>query len=265
MTVINGPLGELVTVGTEPVACWAATLKGAGTLSISANTQSRSSKKKVDFRKERIFTTGLLAIYTKVIIIETMQQRIFHGNLTPTDMAGALLAHFNRGNLRTQLVGESDSMRVQIATRPGATSGGQTALTVQIQQVEDGVMVSVGDQAWLGMAADMGETVIATLMNPINLLGRLDDIAQDIESLQIVETVWQVIGKAAQAAGASTQLSERLQRLMCEFCNTANPVGQRSCIACGAPLGNLQPRTCPTCGFVVLRGEQVCPSCDRPM
>jgi predicted RNA-binding Zn-ribbon protein involved in translation (DUF1610 family) len=194
-----------------------------------------------------------------------MEQRIFHGTLSATDIAEALVAHFNRGNLRTQVVGESDIMRVQIATRPGAASGGQTALTVQIQKVEDGVMVSVGEQAWLGVAADMGQTVIATLINPWNLLGRLDDIAQNIENMQMVETVWQIAGKAAQAAGASMQISERLQRLSCEFCNTANPVGQSSCIACGAPLGNLQPHACPSCGFVILRAERVCPSCSKPL
>src|SRR5512140_2549242 len=130
-----------------------------------------------------------------------MEQRIFHGSLSPSDIAEALLSHFDRGNLRTQVVGESDTMRVQIATRPGASSGGQTALTVQIQKVEDGVMISVGEQAWLGVAADVGQTVIAALMNPINLLGRLDDIAQDIENMQMVDNVWQVIAKAAQAAG----------------------------------------------------------------
>lgn len=175
------------------------------------------------------------------------------------------MAHFNRGNLRAQMVGSADSLHVQIATRQGATSGGQTALTVQIQKVADGVMVGIGEQAWLGVAADMGQTVMSALINPMNLLGRLDDIAQDIENLQIVDNVWQVVTKAAQAAGASTQISERLQRLTCEFCGTANPVGQGSCIACGAPLGNIQPRTCPACGFVVLHGERTCPNCQKPM
>ena len=192
-----------------------------------------------------------------------MEQRIFHGNLSPADLANALLSSFDRGNYRTQVIGDGSAVRVQIATRPGAASGGQTALTVQIQSVEDGVMVSVGEQAWLGVAADMGQTVIATLMNPWNLLGRLDDIAQDIESLQIVETVWQIIARTAQSAGASTQISERLQRLTCEFCGTANPVGEASCIACGAPLGSIQPRTCPACGFVVLHGEKFCPNCGK--
>ena len=192
-----------------------------------------------------------------------MEQRIFHGNLSPNTIAQALLAQFNRGNLRTQVIGESSALHVQIATRPGAASGGQTALTVTIQQVSDGVMVSIGEQAWLGVAADMGHTIISALQNPWNLLGRLDDIAQDVENMQITEKVWQVIVKTAQAAGASAQISERLRRLTCEFCGTGNEVGEGSCIACGAPLGNIQPRTCAACGFVVLRGEKTCPNCSR--
>jgi hypothetical protein len=194
-----------------------------------------------------------------------MEQRIYHGNLTPTNIAEALLAYFNRGNLRTQTVGNSSEMNVQIATRPGAASGGETAVTVQIKTVEDGVMVSVSEQAWLGVAASMGQTVIATLMNPWNLLNRLDDLAQDVENLQINEKVWQVVAAVAQANRSSTQISERLQRLECLFCGTANPVGEGNCIACGAPLGSIQPRTCPNCGFVVLRGERTCPSCNKPI
>jgi len=194
-----------------------------------------------------------------------MEQRIFHGNIKPNDIAQALLAHFNRGNLRAQVVGNENNMHVQIATRQGAASGGQTSLTVNIQKVSDGVMVSLGDQAWLGVAADMGQTIFSTLRNPWNLLGRLDDIAQDVENMQIADTVWQVVAKAAKSAGASTQISERLRQLVCDFCGTGNAVGAGSCVACGAPLGNQQPRTCPACGFVVLRGEKMCPSCNKPI
>ncbi len=192
-----------------------------------------------------------------------MEQRIYHGNMNPTDVAEALLAFFNRGNLRTQTVGNNNEMQVQIATRPGASSGGETAVTVQLKKVEDGIVVSISDQAWLGIAASMGQTVIATLLNPWNLIGRLDDLAQDVESLQIHEKVWQVIASVAQTHNVSTQISERLQRLECLFCGTANPVGEGRCIACGAPLGNIQPRTCLVCGFVVLRGERNCPNCGK--
>jgi predicted RNA-binding Zn-ribbon protein involved in translation (DUF1610 family) len=194
-----------------------------------------------------------------------MDQRIFHGNLTPTDIAEALLSAFNRGNLRTQLLGESNHLVVQIASRPGAASGGQTALAVSIQKVEDGVMVQIGQQAWLGVAASLGQTAMATLMNPWNLIGRLDDIAQDIENLQLTEKVWETVNQVARASGASLELSERLARLTCDYCGTANPVGEPSCIACGAPLGTNQPRTCIKCGYVITKGELFCPNCGQKL
>ena len=193
-----------------------------------------------------------------------MEERIYHGDISPTDLAQALLAYFNHGNLRTQTYGSADEINLQIASRPGA-SGGETAVTVSLKKVTDGVSISISDQAWFGLAASMGETVIATLMNPWNLLGRLDDLAQDVESLQIHDKVWQVINTVAQTHKSSTQISERLQRLECLFCGTANPVGQGNCIACGAPLGNIQPRTCLSCGFIVLRREVICPNCRKPI
>ena len=194
-----------------------------------------------------------------------MDRRVFHGNITPTDIAQALLAEFNRGNLRAQAMGDSGNMMVQIATRPGSMSGGQTAMTVSIQSVADGVMVQVGQQAWLGVAASLGQTALSAIRNPFSLLGRLDDLAQDIESLQMTERIWTIIGQSVQAAGAGLQLSERLNRLVCPYCDTANPVGEPSCLACGAPLGNAQPRTCTSCGFVLLRGESTCPNCGKKL
>src|SRR5512134_117743 len=146
-----------------------------------------------------------------------MDRRIFHGNIKPNDIAHALMAEFNRGNMYAQVLGNKDKMAVQIATRAGAMSGGQTALTINIQTVEDGVMVEVGQQAWLGVAASLGHTAISALRNPFSLLGRLDDLAQDIESMQLSEKTWKVIDRAVAALGASHQLSERLTRITCEY------------------------------------------------
>lgn len=190
-----------------------------------------------------------------------MDRRIFHGNITPDGLAQSLLAEFNRGNLRAQVLGRSDSMAVQIGTHPGAMSGGQTALTVTIQKAPDGIIVQLGQQAWMGTAASLGWTALTALRNPFSLLGRLDDLAQDIENLQLSERVWQVIERAVQTAGASTQLSERMRRVVCDYCNSANPVGEAACLSCGAPLGNVTPTSCKNCGFVVLRGETKCPNC----
>ena len=194
-----------------------------------------------------------------------MEQRIYHGNLTPIDLGEALIARFNRGNLRAQQFGDTDRLIVQIASRPGTMTGGDTAISVILQKVEDGVAVRLGQQAWLGIAASLGTTALAALKSPFNLLGRLDDLAQDIQNLQIDDQVWQAIDEVARSAGASQELSERLRRTMCPYCLTANPVGEASCIACGAPLGEVQPRTCPNCGFVIISSETICPNCKRPL
>ena len=192
-----------------------------------------------------------------------MDRRIFHGNITPTDVARALIAAFNQGNLQTQLIGDNNNLTVQIASSQWAHSGGRTALTVNIQQIEDGVMVELGQQEWLGMAASLGTTVISAVLNPINLLGRLDDIAQDINNLQLNEKIWQVVESVTRAAGASQELSERLSSVTCEFCGSANPVGEPDCIACGAPLGKAQPKSCSKCGYVMKHDENFCPNCGQ--
>jgi RNA polymerase subunit RPABC4/transcription elongation factor Spt4 len=194
-----------------------------------------------------------------------MNRRIFHGNVKPNDIAHALMAEFNRGNLQAQVLGTKDSMAVQIATRMGSMSGGKTAMTISIQSVEDGIMIEEGQQEWLGVAASIGQTAFSALRNPFSLLSRLDDLAQDIESLQLSDKVWKVIDQAVVTLGASYALSERLARIACDYCGTANPVGAANCIACGAPMGEAHPTTCRNCGFVVRAEETICPNCNQKL
>lgn len=192
-----------------------------------------------------------------------MEQRIFHGSLTPDNLAQALEGEFNRGNLRTQRIGTEQKLIVQIGTRAQPATGGQTAITVSMESMDDGVTVSLGKQAWLGVAASLGKTALSAWRNPWRLLERLDDLAQDIENLQLVERVWRTIETTARNLGASFELSERLRRVVCAYCHVANPVGEPTCLACGAPLGKLQPGGCPNCGFVVMVGENICPNCGQ--
>lgn len=194
-----------------------------------------------------------------------MERKIFHGSIKPFDIAQALVAEFNRGNLRAQTIGSNDRVVVQIGSRPDAMAGGQTAITVTVQTLEEGVMVEMGQQAWLGVAASLGMSALSALKNPFSLLGRLDDIAQDIENLQINERVWGVISQSARAAGASAELSKNLKRTTCEYCHVANPVGEPSCSACGAPLGKVQPQTCKHCGYVLKPGDSICINCSKPV
>jgi len=194
-----------------------------------------------------------------------MDRRILHGNINPTDIAQALLAEFNRGTMHAQVMGQSNKMAVQIATRLGSQSGGHTALTITIQKVEDGIMIEVGQQAWLGVAASLGQTAISALRNPFSLLGRLDDLAQDIENIQLNEKVWITINRVAASLGASHELSDRLKRIICKYCATANPLGEGSCLACGAPFGDTHPTSCKNCGFAITVEETVCPNCNQKL
>jgi hypothetical protein len=194
-----------------------------------------------------------------------MERRIFHGNIKPNDIAHALMAEFNRGNMHAQVLGSKDKMAVQIATHRRAPSGGHTALTIHLQTVEDGIMVEVGQQAWLGVAASLGHTAISALRNPFSLLSRLDDLAQDIESMQLSEKTWQIIDRAVAGLDASYALSEKLARIACNYCGSANPLGEGNCLACGAPLGDVHPTSCMSCGFVVSIEQVTCPNCNEKL
>jgi hypothetical protein len=190
-----------------------------------------------------------------------MTQRIYHGAFTNTDIAQAIMAEFSHGNLQVQQFNADDAVIVQIATSQFSNAGGKTALSISLQNVADGVAVDIGKQDWLGVAASLGVSTLVALRNPFLLINRLGDIAQDIESVQLTENVWNIIDTTAKSLGSGFQLSDRLNRYICEYCNTPNPAGESSCIACGAPLGNIQPTTCPKCGYIVQKHETTCPNC----
>jgi hypothetical protein len=190
-----------------------------------------------------------------------MEQQTFHGDFRAEMLAQALLAEFNHGNIHCQVVGRGDQVMVQIASQVRPASGGQTAISVHLQDTEDGVHIRLGQQQWLGVAASLGLTAVMALRNPLSLLGRLDDVAQDLASLQLSARIWETIERAAHASGASRQISDRLRRLTCPYCLTANPVGDPHCLACGAPLGPQQPAACRRCGFVTNAGAGRCPEC----
>jgi hypothetical protein len=191
-----------------------------------------------------------------------MDTRIYHGKIKAANLGHALVTRFNHGNLVARSTKSGSQIIVQVASRQDAQSGGKTALGITLQQVDDGVAVKVGKQEWLGIAASIGSTLLAVRSNPFRLIDRLDDIAQDIENLNLDDKVWDVIDEVAETMGASHKLSERLRRMECTYCGTANPVGQPRCLACGAPLGDSQPRTCNTCGFVAAPEDIACTNCS---
>lgn len=194
-----------------------------------------------------------------------MDVKIFHGEVKAKDFADALVGRFNQSNLTATQDKSGDQYIVQISSRQYARSGGQTALGVTIQQNDDSVTIKVGKQTWLGIAASLGSTLIQLGRNPLSIIHRLDDVAQDLQNLQLDDQVWDVIEEVAETLGASFEISKRLRRTGCAYCNTANPVGQPRCIACGAPLGGSQPVTCNNCGYVAAPGDVKCTNCRQSL
>lgn len=194
-----------------------------------------------------------------------MDQQTYHGPIKPDDLAHALVSEFNHGNLAAQKIGQGDQVLVQIATRERRGSGGHTALTVSLVQVEDGVTVSLGQQQWLGAAVNLAQAGLAALFNPLSLLHTLDDIAQDVSSLTLPQQIWAAVERYAQGVGAALTISERLRSVVCKYCGVANPVGVGTCSACGAPLGELLPVSCVNCGNVMRAKAKFCDNCGAKL
>lgn len=190
---------------------------------------------------------------------------IFHGDIETEHFVNALKAHFERGNYRVQQMGQDDYIALQIATIPNISSGGSTSLSITFQKVPDGIAVEMGKQAVIGVAASFGLTALATLLNPRNLINRLDDLAQDISSIQLSDEVMSVLNQTARSFQATFDFSENIKKNVCEYCDTPNGINNSHCIACGAPLGSSLPKVCSNCGFVLPSSQSICPNCNRPV
>lgn len=190
-----------------------------------------------------------------------MEQRTYRGEIEPEALADALVAQFNRGDLMAQKIGHGDHVLVQIASRDWEWGGPQTALTVGIARAEGGIQVSLGQQRWLGAVADLAQTGLMALINPISLITRIDDIARSISGLTLPQQVWEAVEHYCESVGASLGLRAEETVVVCPYCGVGNPIGAPKCSACGAPLGDAQPVACPNCGLLMEAGARFCSRC----
>ncbi|MBN1179086.1 MAG: zinc ribbon domain-containing protein [Anaerolineae bacterium] len=201
-----------------------------------------------------------------------MDQRTYRGDIDPGGLADALVLQFNTRDLKAQKVGQREHLLVQIATRDWGWGGPQSALTVGIARVEGGVQVSLGQERWLGAVADLAQTGLQALVNPLSLIGRLDDVARSVSGLTLPQQVWDAVEHYCDSVGASLGMSVEETIVTCPYCGVGNPIGAPKCSACGAPLGDAQPVACARCGllnnpesnFCVRCGAQLVADADLP-
>lgn len=194
-----------------------------------------------------------------------METKFYHGDINIDELAKAIASRFNHNNLKARIHRTEEQRLIQISSMEHAPSGGQTAMGITLQNHADGVTVKLGKQDWLGIAASLGKSALFATLNPINLLSRLDDIAQDIENINLDDKIWEAIEEIMITQGFSHQLSEKLNRMSCDYCQSAIVPGIPQCSACGAPTGEMQPQSCPHCGFVNDDVANICLNCKRAL
>jgi hypothetical protein len=193
-----------------------------------------------------------------------MEQRTYHGDLDPDEMANALIAQFNQGGTAAQRLGHGDRAIVQIGTLDRYRRV-ENALTVTISRTPDGTSVSLGQQQWLDAAADLAQAGLGALFNPLSLLGKLDEVARDVSSFSLPQQVWETVDKYCQGVGAGLGGSPQTMAIACAYCGVANHPGAPTCVGCGAPLGQVQPVYCPKCGQVAPHGTKICARCGAKL
>jgi predicted RNA-binding Zn-ribbon protein involved in translation (DUF1610 family) len=191
-----------------------------------------------------------------------VEQRAYHGEIDTEDAARALVVQFNHGETRAQWMrGGGGRTVVQVRSVQRGHRDPSTAITLHITPSETGVVVSMAEQQWAGVAADLARSGLMTLLNPWNLIGEIDDIARNVRRLQLRDEVWQAVETYCRSAGAGTGAAAQTQQLVCPYCGTPNEIGALNCHACRAPLAEAQPRVCPRCGFLNDPHAQYCVNC----
>lgn len=192
-----------------------------------------------------------------------MEQRTFSGDLSPDELANALMARFNQGRTVAQRFNQGDRVLVQVGTRDRHNRI-ENALTVTISKTSNGVDVAVGEQRVLDAAADLAQAGLGALFNPFSLLGNLGEIASDVSSFSLPQQVWETVDKYCKSVGATMGAGKQMA-IACPYCSVANPAGAPTCSGCGAPLGQAQPIYCPRCGQAAAHDQKFCSRCGAAL
>ncbi len=171
-----------------------------------------------------------------------METRTYRWPVTARGLAGALIAHFSQGHFLAQAQQVNDHyFIVQIGTeeidRGGRVRG---ALVISLVEKGEDVHVTLEDHNALGAAGDLLETGLRAMRNPLALAGRISAAADDLETLQLPDKVWEIVETFA--ANVTPPDTRPKDIVICPYCNTASPVGVLKCPSCGGPLGDVQPR-----------------------
>jgi hypothetical protein len=137
-----------------------------------------------------------------------MEQRIYHGNLSPDGLANYLVQRFDpQPDLQAQKLGEGDSLVVQIG-RGDTPEEIRHAVTLGITRAPDseqGLAVTMGEQQWISPkvathAAMIG--LIGVLITPWALFGLLWPLSELLGGHALPSEIWGAVETYALSQGA---------------------------------------------------------------
>jgi hypothetical protein len=145
-----------------------------------------------------------------------MEQRIYHGTVTPEGLADYLVQRFDpQQDLQAQKLGQGDSLAVQIG-RGDVPEELRNAVTVGITRATDseqGVSVTMGQQQWISPkiathAAMIG--LVGLLITPWALFGLLWPVSELLGSQALPGDIWSAVETYALSQGAALAESRDL-------------------------------------------------------
>lgn len=162
------------------------------------------------------------------------ESRTYHWPARAEDVARALLSKLNDGHLRSEARQVGPGQIAVTIFSVEDDRGGQLrrVLSLTLIEREKTVQVTMDDLNVTGSAGDLLGAGLRAARNPLALIGRIDEIAEDIETLQTPKKVWEII--EAYVANAQEPVDESV--VVCPYCRTASPRGTLACPACGASL-----------------------------
>jgi predicted RNA-binding Zn-ribbon protein involved in translation (DUF1610 family) len=191
-----------------------------------------------------------------------VEQRAYHGELDPERLAQTLVLQFDEGETRARWMRQGGKRAVvQIQSRQVEFGDPTTGVSILIAPTQTGLTVSVSRQRILGVAADMAKTGVQAWLNPMRLLGELDDIARNVRWLGLGREIWEAVDDYCRTQGAGRGNAGMLTHVTCPYCGTPNALGDANCKACRAPLAQAQPIACGQCGFLNAPEAGLCVNC----
>jgi len=145
-----------------------------------------------------------------------VEQRIYHGNVPPEDLADHLVQQFDpKPDLQAQKLGEGDSLLVQIG-RGDEPAKVRHAVTVAITRAADGapgLALTMGQQQWFtpamaGFTAMMG--LISFMVTPWALFALVWPVSDMIGSATLPGDIWNSIDLYMASRGATRGPDQQL-------------------------------------------------------